>query len=68
MLDRTRCPACGHPTWLSHDKVYRKAFVAKGERCFSCDSIASKQKVLSGDNVHNPGAIHYRTEFVGYSL
>lgn len=66
MLDRTRCSGCGQPTWLSHDKAWKRLWRAHGERCFSCDAQASKQKILSGDNVHNPGAIHFRTSLMGY--
>ena len=66
MLDATRCRGCGQPTWLSHDKAFKRMWKATSERCFSCDVMASKQKTLSGDNVHNPQAIHHRTVLLGY--
>ena len=65
MLDRTRCPGCGQPTWLSHDKIYRRMWNATAERCFSCDAQESRQKAM-GKEVHNPGAIHYRSRFTGW--
>jgi hypothetical protein len=65
MLDRARCPGCGQPTWLSHDKATRGKWAAKAERCFSCDVAASRQEVMNKGETRNPGAIHYRTEYVG---
>ena len=65
MLDRTRCPGCGEPTWLSHDPKFKRMWGAKAERCFSCDAQAAKQNSM-GENVHNRQAIHYRSEFRGY--
>lgn len=66
MLDRTRCPGCGQPTWLSHDKAYKRSWVAKAERCFSCDAQATRQAEMTKGEVHNPGAIHYRTHLAGH--
>lgn len=66
MLDATRCRGCGQPTWLSHDKEFRRHWKATAERCFSCDAVAARQKAFSGDNVSNAQAIHYRSELLGY--
>ncbi len=67
MLDATRCRGCGQPTWLSHDRDLKRRWKVSAERCFSCDAQASRQKELSGDNVHNPSAIHFRTTLLdGY--
>jgi len=58
-LDRSRCPGCGEPTWLSHDKAHKREWSAKAERCFSCDAIATKQETMK--DTLNPSAVHYRS-------
>lgn len=63
-LDRTRCPGCGQPTWLSHDKTFKRLWGAKAERCFSCDAQAVRQEQMK--DMHNPSAVHFTTEFYGY--
>ena len=63
-LDRTRCSGCGQPTWLAHDKTYKRLWTAKAERCFSCDALASRQEQMK--DTLNPGAVHFRTEYLGH--
>jgi hypothetical protein len=67
MLDRTRCPGCGEPTWLSHDpkSKWRPHYV----ECQSCKAIEDLKehppikKKLEGENAR-PAAFHFYSEHV----
>lgn len=65
MLDRARCPGCGQPTWLSHDKATRKMWKVTAERCFACDAADARRDDLSKGDPQRPGAIHFATQYLG---
>ena len=61
VLDQNRCPGCGQPMWLSHDKTLRRKWKVSAERCFPCDAIARRQdEMTKGDETaHRAQAIYY---------
>lgn len=63
MLDRSRCPGCGQPTWLSHDKATRKQWKGVTRRCFACDASLARRDELK--DAHRPESIHTYAEWVG---
>lgn len=63
MLDRSRCPGCGHPTWLSHDPDLAKRWKAPApSRCHSCTAVAKRQKQYEGEDVKQPQALAFHAE------
>lgn len=63
MLDRSRCPGCGHPTWLSHDPGLSKKWKAPApSRCHACTAVAKRQKQYEGDDVRQPQALAFHAE------
>ena len=67
LLDWSRCPGCGQPRWLAHDKD--SSWRPKMVKCESCAAIEdlretplAKQR-LEGDHA-KPSAWHFHTEHV----
>lgn len=63
ILNRNRCPECGQPIWLSHDKQHRKHWRATAERCYSCDAIAARSEALAKGEVQRPESVKYGSVF-----
>ena len=63
MLDRARCPGCGHPTWLSHDPALERKWTSPApDRCHACTAVAKRQKQYEGDDVKHRQALTFRAE------
>jgi len=64
LLDRTRCPGCGQPTWLAHDP--KSNWRPSAIRCQSCNAIEDRKAAMGTDEraLHNVQAIHFHTEHV----
>ena len=62
MLDRSRCPGCGEPRWLSNDP--RARYTPHKVKCEGCESIAILQATVPEDYKH-PQALHFHTEYLG---
>lgn len=65
LLDAARCPGCGQPTWLSHDKATRRKWKVRADRCFACDAAEERREQMDKAEPQRPGAIHYSTEYAG---
>ena len=65
MLDRTRCPGCGQPTWLGMDPALERRWRSPlSDRCHACTAIARRRKQYEGDDVRHPEALHFHAEMV----
>jgi hypothetical protein len=65
LLDAARCPGCGHPKWLAHDKASRRKWKASATRCYSCDATAARQDELAKGEANRPSAIYFGTTYTG---
>ena len=61
MLDWSRCPGCGQPRWLAHDK--KSKWRPKMTKCESCNAIEDLKDMQPEDMSHAQ-AYHFHTEHV----
>ena len=61
MLDWSRCPGCGQPRWLGHDKTSK--FRPKKSKCESCEAI-EVLKAIQPEDLKHAGAYYFHTEHV----
>lgn len=67
LLDWSRCPGCGQPRWLAHDKD--SSWRPQMTKCESCNAIEDLKETpdavrrLEGERSH-PQAWHFHTEYV----
>lgn len=61
MLDWSRCPGCGQPRWLAHEKSskWRPHMV----KCQSCNAMEDLKDTLP-EELHHAQAYHFSTELV----
>ena len=58
MLDRNRCPGCGHPSWLVFDRAHKGDWSAPPpRRCFACDALAHRRGKYRESP--NPESLHF---------
>lgn len=61
MLDRSRCPGCGQPRWLSHEKTSK--WRPHKVKCESCNAIEDL-KDMQPEDLKHPQAYHFHSEHV----
>ena len=60
-LERSRCPGCGQPAWLAHDKSSK--WRPHKTKCESCEAI-EVLKDMQPEDLKHPQAYHFHSEHV----
>ena len=63
-LERSRCPGCGQPAWLAHDKSSKwRPQITKCQSCNSIEDLKDLPEIKQRVEKH-PQAYHFHSEHV----